>query len=100
MSRPLPLKSKNEDILRAVHFYRFVTVLDITYLFFSPTSSNYVGTMLARLAGGKDYTDRQYLFRFPLPHTHSGNTEKIYPLGSRSRALLQEQGLDVDWYFR
>lgn len=99
-SHPFPLKSKHEEILRAVYFYRYVTVADITRLFFSPASNNYVGQMLASLAGGKDYTDRQYLFRFPLPHTRSGNTEKIYTLGARGRAFLQELGMDVDWYFR
>ena len=95
------LKSKHEEILKAVHFYRYVTVADITRLFFSPSSTNYTGKLLATLAGGKDYQDRQFLYRFPLPQTRSGNTEKIYTLGSKGRAYLTDTlGIEVDWYFR
>jgi hypothetical protein len=100
-SRPFLLKSRDEEILKAVHFYRYVTVADITRLFFSPSSRNYAGAILAQLSGGKDYTDRQYLYRFPLPHTTSGNTEKVYTLGAKGRDFLQsELGMEVDWYFR
>lgn len=92
---------RHEDILRAIAFYRYVTVTDITRLFFAyPASIKHAGKLLSRLAGGADYQEHHYLYRFPLPHVRVGNTEKIYTLGSRGRAYLQELGMEVDWYFR
>jgi hypothetical protein len=40
------------------------------------------------------------LYRFPLPNTRIGNTEKIYTLGNEGRLYLQSQGMRVDWHFR
>ncbi len=89
-----------EEIIQAVHFYRYVTAHDITRLFFASASITYVRELLHTLAGGGDHTPNQYLYRFPLPNIRVGNTEKIYTLGSKGRSYLQEQGLEVDWYFR
>jgi hypothetical protein len=61
---------------------------------------NHVREMLSGLSGKKDYADRNYLYRFPLPNTRIGGTEKIYTLGSKGRAYLQTQGMTVDWHFR
>ena len=90
-----------EAILKAVHFYRYMTALDVAYLFFSPKSLTYVGTILADLAGGADFQTNNYLYRFRLPSTATGNTERIYTLGSRGREFLaRDVGMPVEWYFR
>jgi len=94
------LTKRQEEILQAVHQLRYVTAWDISRLFYTPTSINHVREILSLLSGKKDYADRHYLFRFPLPHTKVGGTDKIYTLGSRGRAHLQAQGMEVDWYFR
>ncbi len=94
------ISKRAQEILEAIHTYRFVTAWDITRLFYSPTSINHVRELLALLSGKNDYQDRTYLYRFPLPTTRIGNTEKIYTLGSRGRAYLQSCGMDIDWYFR
>jgi hypothetical protein len=36
MAKPFILTPRIEEILRTVHFYRYMTALDITYLLFSP----------------------------------------------------------------
>jgi len=94
------LTKRHEEILQSVHQLRYVTAWDISRLFYTPSSINHVREILSLLAGKKDYTERQYLFRFPLPNTRIGGTEKIYTLGSRGRLYLKRQGVEVDWYFR
>jgi hypothetical protein len=95
---PLFLSSRDEDILRAVHHFRYMTAKDVAYLLFSPTILNYVRHRLARLAGGIDLaTHTSYLCRFSLP----GTGEKIFTLGAKGRDFLErEAGLTVDFYFR
>jgi Replication-relaxation len=75
-------------------------VPDMTRLLYTTTSINHVREILSLLSGKKDYADRQYLYRFPLPTTRIGNSEKIYTLGSRGRAYLQSCGMECDWHFR
>jgi hypothetical protein len=99
-SREVVITSRYEEILQSVHQLRYVTALDIARLFYSTTSINHVREILSLLAGQNYYADRQYLYRFPLPNTRIGGTEKIYTLGSRGRAYLQTQGMSVDWHFR
>jgi len=94
------ISQRAEEMLRAIHHMRYVTAWDMTRLFYTPTSHNHVRELLSLLSGKKDYADRNYLYRFPLPNTRIGNTEKIYTLGSRGRAYLQTQGMTVDWHFR
>jgi Replication-relaxation len=92
----LTLTSSQEKILRAIHFYRFMSAQDLCRLLYSPRSLSHVREILSNLVNSK------YLFRFELPHTSRGNTEKIYTLsGSKGRDFLaNELGLPVDWYFR
>lgn len=66
-----------ERILRAVHFYRFLSALDVAHLLYSPSSLTYVRSLLSELAGGTDFKTHQYLYRFPLPNTSTGNTQKV-----------------------
>jgi hypothetical protein len=95
-----PLHKRSEEMLLSIHQLRYVTAWDMTRLFYTSTSINHVREILSGLSGKKDYADRNYLYRFPLPNTRIGNTEKIYTLGSRGRSYLQTQGMSVDWYFR
>ncbi|MGZ3628411.1 MAG: replication-relaxation family protein [Ktedonobacteraceae bacterium] len=94
------LSERQEELLQAIHQLRFVTAWDITRLYYTQTSINHVREILSGLSGKKDYAERHYLYRFPLPNTRIGNTEKIYTLGSEGRSYLQSQGMSVDWYFR
>jgi hypothetical protein len=94
------LTKRAEEILQRIHQLRYVTAMDITRLFYTPTSINHVREMLSLLSGKQDYAERHYLYRFPLPNTRIGGTEKIYTLGSKGRAYLQSQGISVEWYFR
>jgi hypothetical protein len=98
---PLIITRRMEEILRTVHFYRFVTALDVTHLLFSPGSKVYVRDLLTTLAGREDGRENYYLYRFQLPHIKTGNTERVYTLGSRGRDFLaNEAGLPVTWYYR
>ncbi len=94
------ISKRAEEMLRAIHQLRYVTAWDMTRLFYTATSHNHVREILSELSGKEDYKERHYLYRFPLPNTRIGNTEKIYTLGSRGRAYLQTQGMTVDWHFR
>src|SRR5271166_1482485 len=90
-----------EEILRAVHFYRYITAIDVAHLFFSAKSLTHVREILNVLCGGEDDKSGQYLYRFSLPSAKAGNTTKVYTLGSRGRDFLEtELGLSADWYFR
>src|SRR4030095_12084900 len=86
-----------EEILRAVSVYRFVTVQDITHLFFSRGSLTYARQLLSQLSGGRDYQEREYLFRFPLLSPRRGSPENVYTLGSAGRELLESLGQRVAW---
>jgi hypothetical protein len=89
-----------EEILKAVYRYRYMTALDVTYLLYSPASITHVRENLAYLSGGKDNAENQYLYRFPLPQFSGGQSDRIYTLGTKGRSLLSELGLQVDWYFK
>src|SRR4051794_34227098 len=99
-AQKLPILSKRmEEILQAMHFYRYMTALDVAHLFFSPKAITHVRAVLNLLAGGYDFQTHNYLYRFRLPA--QGNAERVYTLGSRGRDfLLNELGLPADWYFR
>src|SRR5271166_1225726 len=71
-----------EEILRAVHFYRYITAIDVAQLFFSAKSLTHVREILNILCGGEDDQRGQYLCRFSLPSAKARNTTKVYTLGS------------------
>jgi hypothetical protein len=95
-TKPFILTKPIEAILKAVHFYRYMTAQDVCRLLYSPRSLTYVREILSLLAAAN------YLYRFELPHTSRGSTEKIYTLsGGKGRDFLaNEMGLPVDWYIR
>jgi hypothetical protein len=80
--------------------YRYVTALDVAYSLFSPKSLTHVRSILAKLCGGRDYQERNSLYRFPLPSTKAGNRERVYTLGATGREAVESCGIPVDWYYR
>jgi hypothetical protein len=93
--KPIILTKGIERLLRAVHFYRFMSAKDLCRLLYSPRSLSYMREILANL------TASNYLYRFELPHISRGNTEKIYTLASKGRDFMaNEMGLPVDWWYR
>jgi hypothetical protein len=99
--KPVVLTQRIEEVLTAIHLYRYMTALDVAHLLYTPSTIARVRGVLSALAGGEDYRNSQYLYRFPLPGTAPGTKEKIYTLGSKGRDFLaHEIGLPVDWYFR
>ena len=96
----LPLSPREEEIVKAVYEYRFATAQDITHLLLSKGSLTYVRGRMTALSGGRDYQERQLLFRFPLPTPSPGSRERVYTLGASGRELLASMGLSVDWYYR
>ena len=99
---PLILSNRDEDILRAVSTYRFVTAKDMCALLYSPKSLTFVRERLSALSGHKDHvTDGSYpLYRFALPTATIGNRERIYTLSTTGRQILESLGLPVDWHFQ
>ena len=73
VQKPFILNSKEERILQAVHDVELVTLDGIIHLLqFSNKSRNYVGVILRKLSGGRDYDDQQFLYRQPLPIAAKG----------------------------
>lgn len=99
-NKPYILGESSEAVLRAVHFYRYMTALDVAHLLFSPRSITRVRSVLAKLCGGEDFVGGEYLYRFCVPSVTGGNPERIYILGSRGREALEREGLSVNWYHR
>ncbi len=98
---PLILTPRDEQILKAVYTYRYMTAKDLAYLLFSPRILNYVRQRMTRLAGGKDFATHTYLCRFQLPKVGIGRPEQIFTLGAKGRDFIErEAGFLVDWYFR
>lgn len=99
--KPVFLRKRQEDILKAMRFYRYMTALDVCYLLYKPSVITEVRRVLSELSGGDDFVKNQYLYRFPMPDIGKGNPERVYTLGRRGRDLLVSGfGLSVDWYFR
>ncbi len=86
---PATLTQREEQILQAVYRYRYLTLLQVTRLFFSVHSRNYAGACLKRL------TEEQWLTRFCLPSTQKGNHTFVYQLGKRGRKHLASLGFDL-----
>jgi hypothetical protein len=98
--KPLLLTPKDEEILQAIAYYRYVTSLDIAHLLFRPTYMPYVRSRLSRLAGNKDLQPNFYLYRFWLP-SPQGNRERIFTLGEKGQQFLKDVlGQMIDWRFQ
>jgi hypothetical protein len=100
MAKTAPLSLREEEILRTVRYYRYITTQDIIALYFTPSVKKYAQALMAKLAGNEDLDTHNYLCRFTLPSVHKRAQEKVYVLGSAGRRVLKTMGLSVDWYFR
>ena len=97
---PLILTPRDEQMLKALYDYRYMTATDMAYLLFSPHTVPYARRLLSRLSGG-DFHTRAYAYCFHLPKVGLGRPQKIFTLGVKGRDFLAwELGLPVDWYFR
>jgi hypothetical protein len=89
--KPIIINRRIEEILRTIHFYRYMTALDVANLLYSPSSLTYVRSLLSSLAGDADFKTAQYLYRFPLPNMSLGGTTRIFTLGSKGRDYLANE---------
>jgi hypothetical protein len=97
---PLILTPRDEEILKALHTYRYMTAKDVAYHLLKPQSAPYFRRLLMRLAG-EDFHTHTYVCSFPLPKVGMGRPEKIFTLGAKGRDFLaREENLPSDWYFR
>ena len=53
--KPLILTLRDENILRAIYEYRYMTAFDVAWLLFKPTSKTHVREILKRLPAGVIY---------------------------------------------
>ena len=97
--RPL-LTARDEQILKSIFYYRYVTAREIMALHFAKTTISHVREVLAALSGKTDLDANNYLCRFNLPSMTGRSQEKVYVLGARGRRILQGMGLPATWYFR
>ncbi len=88
----LTLSERDGQILQAVYTYQYLTLAQITRLFFSARSQrskNHAGQYLKRLA------EEHLLVRFPLQSTHKGNRAYVYTLGYKGMKYLHTLGFDA-----
>lgn len=92
------IDEKSERILRAVHFYRYMTAIDVAHLFYSLRGIRQAREALSGLCGGGDNVGGQCLYRFRMPSVEAGSPERIYTLGARGREFLSEAtGIPIKW---
>jgi hypothetical protein len=91
---PLPLSERDEQLIRAVGMYRYVTIPDLYHLL-GPVSFSTLRERARRLAGKADHVAGQYLLRYPLPSPAKGTKARVYTLGVKGR-----QFLGMDGYYR
>ena len=94
------LTARDEEILKAVHYYRYITAQDIAHQQFSKTSLNYVRERLTELSGNTDLDQNNYLCRFNLPTATMKRQEKVFVLAAKGKRLLQGMGIPATQYFR
>ena len=84
------LTPRDEEILKAVWYYRYITARDLNNLFFAKTSITHTREILATLSGA-DLQANNYLCRFPLVslicHLKNNQVSRIVSFG-RVRPLL------------
>jgi hypothetical protein len=91
---PLPLSERDEQLIRAVGMYKYVTIPDLYHLL-GPVSFSTLRERARRLAGNADHVAGQYLLRFPLASPGKGMKARVYTLGVKGR-----QFLGLDGYYR
>jgi hypothetical protein len=83
---PAVLTAREEEIIRTVAYYRYMTACDLTNLLFAKTSITWMRGLLAELSGKDDLQTHHYLCRFTLP-SHGATRERVYVLGAKGRRL-------------
>jgi hypothetical protein len=91
---PLTLSGSDEQVIRAIHAYHFLTVEQICRLLYSPGSLSHARVQLKRLA------DVGFLQRFRAPTAKAGNTPFIYTLARRGMQYLTTTGITEFSRFR
>src|SRR5262245_21595867 len=86
--KPLIPSNRDEDILKAIYKYRYMSARDLCHLLYSPKSLTHVREILHLLSGGDDYVDGQFLYRFPIPTSTKGTKARAYTLGAKGRDVL------------
>jgi hypothetical protein len=72
--KPDMLTARDEEILKAVAYYRYITLRDIVALRFSPDALTHARKVLSALCGSEDLQTHHYLCRFTcLLRTARGN---------------------------
>jgi hypothetical protein len=95
---PRALTNTEEKILRAVNELHIVDADAITRLLSKKTARSHYGKLLTKLSGGTDGKLPAYLLRFKMPHA-PGNTRALHSLRRRGATLLQELGVEADWWY-
>jgi hypothetical protein len=90
------LTERDEKILKTIHFYRFMSVIDVSYRLFKPGAKTHVRDILSNLCGKADEQDNQYLYRFGIPTASKSNVERIFTLGEQGYKFLREGGYIAD----
>lgn len=89
------VKPHHDRILEAIYLYHFMTVEQVTRLFYSPGTVSTVRTLLGELEKQK------YLLSFHEPRpTPFGSTPKIYTLSLQGFNRLKKQGISMPLRFR
>jgi hypothetical protein len=84
---PSILDDKQERIIDLLRLVGCATEEDIRFVLFRDHSPAYTRSILAKLSGGHDFAESEFLFRYPVPSTAKGTKRKAYALGTRVREL-------------
>jgi hypothetical protein len=87
VQKPFILNNKEERILDLLRLVGSATAEDIHYVLFRDRSTAYIRSLLARLCGGHDFAESEFLYRYPVPSTAKGTKQRAYSLGTRAREL-------------
>ena len=86
------LRARDEEILRAVWYYRYVTARDIAHQQLSKSSLNYTRELMANLSGNADFRPNNYLCRFDLPATSQKRPEQVFVHWGQGEAIFAGDG--------
>ena len=95
----LPVTPTEEEILKIMSTYRYMTALDVAYCLFSPKSLTHVRSILTRLSGG-GLPGAKVPVSLPLAKRKSGQPGAHLYLGAAGREVVESLGIPVEWYYR
>lgn len=81
--QPIGLSERDDALIRAVYDFHFLTVDQVTRLFFSRGSVEHVRVVL------KELSDTGYLFRLKMPSSQDGVKPYVYTLGRKGIRYLK-----------